>query len=203
MNRALIFLAVFAHAALLSAEPANAQAGKTPFKLLKEAGVRIEAAPYLDVAVDVSRFQPNIGSQSPIDTLRGLRSPLRLADTSLAVSALSLDLMLQPPVLASNMGFSSDRLQPYLAIGPQAIVTTEADETTKYAFPRSRQADLTTSLGLKIGAGMAWQFGENLGLFGEYRYFKPELHLRSFGAQTTSRPESNDYNLIGGFSFRF
>lgn len=203
MKRFPTFLAIFAFLALLSTEPGNAQAGETQFRLLKETGLRTEAVPYLDVALDVARFRSNAASQSLTDTLLGLSSPFRLADTNLAVSALSVDLVLQLPLSTSTTGPSSDRLRPYLAIGPQAIVITEDDETTKYALPKSHQPDLTTSFGVKIGAGMSWQLQESLGLFGEYRYFRPELNVDSLGAQTTPGQALNDYLLIGGLSFRF
>lgn len=136
---------------MLLTERVDAQAGETQFKLLKATGFRLEAIRYLDPALDISRSEPHVGSPPVIDTLLGLSSPFRLADTNLAASALSLDPVLQPSVLTSAE-LSKGHLQPYLAVGPQAIVVTEADQTSKFTRPRDRQVGLTTSLGVKMGA---------------------------------------------------
>src|SRR6266436_9803429 len=73
-------------------------------------------------------------------------------------------------------------------------------------FEPSNQSDTDASVGVKVGAGVAWQFTKNIAMFGEYRFthFSPEFTFRDdvLGNATLSTDVNTHYLLVG-VSFRF
>jgi LysM repeat protein len=79
-------------------------------------------------------------------------------DTLLSV-VMSAELMLRRPFLTSAH-YPHGRVQPYVTLAPALLFTDE---------------DLSASIGLKAGAGLAWQWHRAFALFAEYRFTHFEL----------------------------
>ncbi len=161
------------------------------------------AVPFVGLGLDVSRFHPDISSQTVILVeAGGAVEPFRLNDIDLSVTAISFDLMLKWPLLKSQQ-FPKGQLQPYFTVGPAIFIAT-ADDTTNFGLPNN-QSDTDTSVGVKVGLGLAWQFHKNLALFGEYRFthFKPEFEFKPLGVTTTVDTNINSHYLLVGVSYRF
>src|SRR2546430_2544285 len=87
-------------------------------------------------------------------------------DLDLSVWTIGFDAMLRLPLLKSPR-FPKGQLQPYITVGP-AIFVAHAEDSRN--FEPSNQDDTDASVGVKVGAGVAWQFTKNIAMFGEYRY---------------------------------
>ena len=110
--------------------------------------------------------------------------------------------MLRFPLLKSPQ-FPNGQLQPYITVGP-AIFVAHAEDSRN--FEPSNQDDTDASVGVKVGAGVAWLFTKNIAVFGEYRYthFSPEFTFRDdvLGNAKLSADVNTHYVLVGA-SFRF
>ena len=162
-----------------------------------------ESAPYLGFALDVSHFRPQIGRQTVTDCVTGIPCfSFSLAHMNLAVTGISFDALLRWPLLTSKE-FPKGQLQPYLTIGPTIFVARIKDSSN--LFPPN-DSDTDTSVGVKAGAGMAWQFHRNVALFGEYRFthFRPEFTLRdAFLGNSRTKTDIDTHGVVFGVSFRF
>jgi len=161
------------------------------------------AVPFVGLGLDVSRFHPDISSQivTRVETGGGIE-PVLLADIDLSVTAISFDLMLRWPLLKSQQ-FPKGQLQPYFTVGPAIFIAT-ADDTINFG-PPNNQSDTDTSVGVKVGLGLAWQFHKNLALLGEYRFthFSPEFEFERLGVRRTVDTNINSHDLLVGISYRF
>src|SRR5262249_60630238 len=84
----------------------------------------------------------------------------------LSVWAVGIDAMFRSPLLKST-AFPIGQLQPYITVGPAVFVAHAEDS---HNFVPSNQDDRDTALGVKVGAGVAWDFTKLIAMFGEYRY---------------------------------
>jgi opacity protein-like surface antigen len=161
------------------------------------------AVPFVGLALDVSRFHPDISSQvvTRVEAGGGIE-PVLLGDIDLSVTAISFDLMLRWPLLKSQQ-FPKGQLQPYFTVGPAIFIAT-ADDTINFG-PPNHQSDTDTSVGVKVGLGLAWQFHKNLALLGEYRFthFSPEFEFERLGVRRTVDTTINSHDLLVGISYRF
>jgi opacity protein-like surface antigen len=162
-------------------------------------GYWLDSSRSLGVGVDVSRIQPNVPSKGLAPASGPSGGSTRLIDTGLHFDAISFDLRLRWPTLARDAS-AKTQLQPYLSLGPALFVVRPDDVTA--VGPLTSQRDLSLSLGVLGGAGLAWQFAENASLFGEYRFTSsgPEKFLplgRAIGR------DANTSDLLYGISVRF
>jgi opacity protein-like surface antigen len=114
---------------------------------------------------------------------------------------IGFDALLRAPLLKSPE-FPNGRLQPYLRVGPALFVANANDS---FNFDPSNQSDSDTSVGFKLGTGVAWLFTKNIGVFGEYRYlhFTPEFTFRDDGTTANVSTSINTHSLLVGVTFRF
>jgi len=155
----------------------------------------------LGAGLDISHFRPNVGRQTRTFCRHFCVSD-QFDDLDLAVWVIGFDAMLRYPLIKSPE-FPNGRLQPYVTIGP-AIFVAHAEDSRN--FEPSNQSDTDTSVGVKLGAGVAWLFTKNIAIFGEYRYthFSPEFTFRDdvLGSAKLSTDVNTHYLLVG-VSFRF
>jgi opacity protein-like surface antigen len=153
------------------------------------------------VGLDISHFAPNVSRQTRTFCARFCVTG-EFDDFDLSVWTIGFDAMLRYPLLKSSQ-FPNGQLQPYLTIGPTIFVAHAEDSRN---FEPSNQSDTDTSVGVKLGAGVAWLFTKNIAVFGEYRYthFSPEFTFRDdvLGNANLSTAINTHYVLVGA-SFRF
>ncbi len=153
------------------------------------------------VGLDISHFAPNVSRQTRTFCSRFCVSG-EFDDFDLSVWVIGFDAMLRYPLLKSPQ-LPNGQLQPYLRVGP-AIFVAHAEDSRN--FEPSNQSDTDTSVGVKLGAGVAWLFTKNIAIFGEYRYthFSPEFTFRDdvLGSAKLSTDVNTHYLLVG-VSFRF
>jgi hypothetical protein len=88
--------------------------------------------------------------------------------------------------------------RPYASVGPR--VRTFMEEAAGLAAPSRDPAD-DLSKGVGVGAGLNWNLGDRLELFGEYQLFSLRGRSGTAGNPFGRREESP--GLKGGFSIRF
>ena len=166
------------------------------------AGYWFESTPYIGLAMDVSHFRPDIGRQSPTRCLLGFCFEADLFPVDLAVTGISFDALLRLPLLTSKE-FPKGQLQPYLTIGPTIFISSI--DINEPGFSPPKHSDTDTSVGVKAGAGAAWQFHRNVALFTEYRFthFAPEFTMQEVNlGKTRIKTDLNTHRVIFGISFR-
>jgi opacity protein-like surface antigen len=153
------------------------------------------------VGLDVSHFRPDV-SQQTRTICGGACTAAVLGDVDLAVWTVGFDAMFRFPLLKSAQ-FPHGQLQPYITVGPAIFVARAEDHGN---FVPTHQDDSDTSVGVKVGAGVAWHFTKLIGIFGEYRYthFSPEFTFsdNTLGSANLSTSINTHYLLVGA-SFRF
>lgn len=153
------------------------------------------------VGLDFSHFRPNIGRQTRTFCSSFCVSGV-FDDVDLSVWTVGFDAMFRFPLLKST-AFPNGQLQPYITVGP-AIFVAHAEDS--HNFVPSNQSDSDTSLGVKVGAGVAWHFTKLIAMFGEYRYthFSPEFTFADNARGITDlSTDVNTHYVLVGVSFRF
>ncbi len=175
------------------------------FALGGRIGYRFQSVPYLALAVDAWHFRPDVPSQqvTASGTIAGLSGsiPVSIDATDLSVIAASLDLMFRVPLVRTK-DFPQGVVQYYLLAGPAIFVTKLGDsQITGGGFTLVGDSETETTVGVKAGAGFAWQFHKNLAVFAEYRFthFSPEFKL----TDVKLKADVNTHYALGGLSFRF
>lgn len=153
------------------------------------------------VGLDISHFTPDVSRQTRTFCAGGCGLGV-FDDVDLSVWTIGFDAMLRYPLMTSSQ-FPNGQLQPYITLGP-AIFRAHAEDNRN--FQPSNQDDTDSSVGVKVGAGVAWQFSKSIALFGEYRFthFSPEFTFRD-DARGNARlsTDVNTHYLLTGVSFRF
>jgi opacity protein-like surface antigen len=168
-------------------------------------GYWFESLSLLGIGLDAFHFRPDVSRQTRTAEVcfGGACVPqsLAIAKVELDVTVIGFDVLLRYPLLKSPQ-FPRGRLQPYLTAGPAIFIAHGKDSTN---FVPANQSDTEVEIGVKAGAGLAWQFHRHIAIFGEYRFthFSPEFEIRNLGGRTTLKTDLNTHNLIGGVSFRF
>lgn len=167
------------------------------------AGRYFDALPFLGLAVDFFRYDPDIAIQSV--QLRGCcgTGPGRAGRFDIQTTAISVDLMLRLPLLKSDDA-PWGRLQPYVAVGPPLFITNITPRTTRDF--RNHDGDTDLSIGYKLAGGVAFQVYKNLALFGEYRFthVSPAVELRDANLnRTTLRTDLDTHSVLIGLSARW
>ena len=171
-------------------------------------GYWLESVPYLGLALDAFHFQPNMNPQSAIvcSTAGCFADPRTGLD--LSVVGVSFDAMLRWPLLKTE-AFPKGQLQPYITAGPGIFIARGTNLVTGPGLggPTSRGSDTDAEIGVKAGAGLAWQFHRNLALVAEYRFthFRPEFKLDDVNVPTPTKVDTlvNTHHIVVGVSFRF
>jgi opacity protein-like surface antigen len=181
------------------------------FSIGGRAGYWFEAPPLHGVplnfglALDISHFSPDIGTQIVTVVDPGGPDVGVVSAVDLSVTAISFDLMLRWPLMVSRE-FPKGQLQPYFSIGP-AIFITSAEDTLIFDPPGQSETD--ASVGVKLGLGAAWLFLKNVAVFGEYRFthFSPEFEFRDdvggVPVPATLETDVNTHYFLVGASYRF
>ncbi len=145
------------------------------------AGYWFENFPWLGVAFDASVFRPE--KNTLVVPLSGL-------------------IMLRYFLLPSDVALDG-QLQPYIAVGPGGFIT-ETENSLISKLPAGFSA---TSLdpGLDVRGGLAWQFHENIAMFGEYRFTHVYAKLKNDRPipNTTVDTNINTHHFLFGLSYRF
>ncbi len=150
--------------------------------------------------VDFSHFAPNISRQTRAFCAQFCVNAT-FEDVDLSVWVIGFDALLRAPLLKSAE-FPHGQLQPYFRVGPAIFV---ADANDRSNFAPANQSDSDTSIGVKLGVGVAWLFTKNIGVFTEYRYthFSPEFTFQNGGATANVSTSVNSHYLLAGVTFRF
>ena len=167
------------------------------------AGRFFDALPFLGVAVDFFRYNPDIAIQSV--QLRGCcgTGPNRAGRFDVQTNAISVDLMLRLPLL-KTADAPWGRLQPYVAAGPPLFITTVTPRTTRDF--RNHDGDTDLSIGYKLAGGVAFQIYKNLAVFGEYRFthVSTDVELRDANLnRATLRTDLDTHSALIGLSARW
>jgi hypothetical protein len=157
------------------------------------------------LGLDVFHFTPDVDFQivDGAQTSGGLAlaGEFTAFPIDISVVGVGLDLMFRWPLMPSRE-FPRGRLQPYLTIGP-AVFFSEIEDSDN--FSPARQSDSDTTLGFKLGTGLAWYLVPNLALFGEWRftYFSPEWNVTDNGVSGKLETDISTFYLLVGLSLRF
>lgn len=177
----------------------------TSFAVGGRAGYWFDSLTFLGLGLDISHFSPDVSGQTVtgctlLCTLRALNG------IDLSVTAIGFDVRLRYPLLKSQQ-FPKGQLQPYLTVGPALFIAHAKDSTN---FVPAHQSDTDTSVGVKVGAGVAWHFQKNWAVFGEYRFthFNPEFKFDTDspaapGVKTELSTDLNTHFLLAGVSLHF
>jgi opacity protein-like surface antigen len=155
--------------------------------------------PEVGLGLDVFYFQPDIRRQRVTATASvsgrildepisvAAAGPVRIPSADLPAVVVAGDLLLRWRFLQTP-DIPHGRLQPYLTLGP-ALLITDPD-------------DYGTTLGLKVGGGLAWQLHRRLAVFAEYRFtrFTPD-DIESNSLRYSA--DVNTHHALGGISLRF
>jgi hypothetical protein len=151
------------------------------------------------LAVESSRFRvSNLGTRPVIsvDDANPGNPPYRIIDTDLRGSGVSLDLKLRWPTATSAGASGFGTVEPYLSFGPMLVAAGSEGL-------RVGQSGVM-SLGLSMGAGLAWRFARNAELFGGYRFMQHGRDsMFSRGERSSSDPDGTAHDVLYGISVRF
>jgi len=161
------------------------QAETADFTLSATGGLRagywFEKVPWLGVAFDASVFKPE--NNTIVVPLSGL-------------------IMLRYFLFPSDAAVDG-QLQPYIAAGPGAFIA-RTDNSLNSTLPAGFSAT-SVDPGLDVRGGLAWQFHENIAMFGEYRF----THVYAKFQKDTPIPNTtldtyiNTHHFLFGLSYRF
>jgi len=156
------------------------------------------------LGVESSRFRvSNLGTRPVIsvdDANPGNANPgnpaYRIIDTDLRGSGVSLDLKLRWPTATSAGASGFGTVEPYLSFGPMLVAA--GSEGLRVGQSGAM------SLGLSMGAGLAWRFARNAELFGGYRFMQyGRDSMFSRGERSSSDPDGMGHDVLYGISVRF
>lgn len=170
-------------------------------------GYWFDALSFLGLGLDVSHFEPNIGTQMASFTVNGVSGGSGQVDKiGLSVTDIAFDLMLRWPGLLASERFPKGRLQPYLTAGPAIFIAT-AKDSDNFGVPGG-QSSTRTSVGVQAGTGVTWMMTPHIGIFGEYRFthFSPQFgfDVATPGfSKTTVETDVNTHHVLFGLSIRF
>jgi hypothetical protein len=165
-----------------------------------EMGQWFDGSQPFTLGVESSRFRvSNLGTRPVIsvDDANPGNPPYRIIDTDLRGSGVSLDLKLRWPTATSTGASGFGTVEPYLSFGPM-LVAAGSDGL------RGGQSGAPMSLGLSMGAGLAWRFARNAELFGGYRFMQYGRDgMFSRGERSFSDPDGIGHDVLYGISVRF
>jgi opacity protein-like surface antigen len=148
--------------------------------------VRANSNVRIEVAIEDERFVIEPGEDQSID--------LPSLDTD-DTAVIAPEIMLRRPLLISP-AFPNGRLQPYITFAPALLFT---------------DYDPNISVGIKVGAGLAWQLHRHFALVAEYRFTYFEFDTDSATLlvegvvieQPDIEADLKTHFIVAGVSFRF
>ncbi|MDH3601536.1 MAG: porin family protein, partial [Candidatus Tectomicrobia bacterium] len=148
--------------------------------------VRANSNARIEVAIEDERFVIEPGEDQPVD--------LPSLDTD-DTAVIAPEIMLRRPLLISP-AFPNGRLQPYITFAPAFLFT---------------DYDPNISVGVKVGAGLAWQFHRHFALVAEYRFTYFDFETNSANLlvegvvieQPDIEADLKTHFVVAGVSFRF
>ena len=153
------------------------------------------------LGVESSRFRvSSLGTRPAIsvDDANPGNPPYRIIDTDLRGSGVSLDLKLRWPTATSTAASGFGTVEPYLSFGPMLVAA--GSEGLRVGVGQSG----AMSLGLSMGAGLAWRFAKNAELFGGYRFMQYGRDSGfSRGERSSSDPDGTGHDVLYGITVRF
>jgi opacity protein-like surface antigen len=156
------------------------------------------------VGLDVFRFDADIPTQTVNVTIQGATSPVALQAIDVAVTAVALDLVRLRYRMFTSEARPNGLLQPYLTAGPAFFKTAVTNRGNGELTTRT---GTDTTMGYKLGAGLAWQVLPSTALFAEYRYThfrtEPSLQGAITGANVPVRFDLNTHHAVIGVSVGF
>ena len=173
-----VLLAVLA--AVLVTAPAAAQEVRIPGSIL--------GAGPLGFGVDVTSLKRNAG-----------------VDSDARLSAVSFDLKVHWPVVSGDDApVLVRRLEPFVALGPALLVADSVGPDVPPLADLRSPSDSGFSLGVRGGAGLAWQIGKSTSIFGEYSIMRAasDKVLRA-GGRPGSDTDLTAHDFLYGLSVRF
>jgi opacity protein-like surface antigen len=146
--------------------------------------------------LDLFHFRPNIGRQTRVVCSNVCVNGV-FEDFDVALWAVGIDALIRFPLMKSAQ-FPRGQLQPYITVGP-AIGVAHAEDHNNFGV--GNQTNNDTTLGVKVGGGVAWHFTPVIAMFGEYRWthFTPNWTIGGTDVSTAI----NTHSLLLGVSFRF
>jgi opacity protein-like surface antigen len=169
-------------------------------------GYWFDALPWFGVAVDGFKFTPDIPSQTVNGSFAGAGAVSGQAQKlNLTIQAVSFELKARLPLL-KDATYPQGRLQPYVLAGP-AVFFADLSDTGN--FVPSGQSNSDTEVGVKAGAGVAFQIIPQIAVFGEYRFthFNPSWSFTDSSvtprASFNLSTNINTNQFVVGLSFRF
>jgi opacity protein-like surface antigen len=167
-------------------------------------GYWFESVPWFGIGLDVFTFNADIPTQTVPTTILGVTAPARLGAIDVSVTAIAFDMVrLRYPFLVSPQ-FPRGRLQAYATAGP-ALFQTRVKNVGNSELTTGSATD--TSSGVKAGAGLYWQLGKEVAIFGEYRYThysaEPVLQSALSPLPVPFQFDLDTHHLVAGVSFRF
>src|SRR5205823_5221506 len=114
------------------------------------AGLYLKSVPWLGFAIDGINYDANVGKQTAILKNTGARA--QLAPMDISATAISLDVMLRAPLLASPER-PGGLVTPYVLVGPGLYIATAKDRGN---FIRRHQDDVDLAMGYNAGGGVMW-----------------------------------------------
>lgn len=109
-------------------------------------------------------------------TVVGINTTAQLHAIDFSITAIAFDIVRLRWPLLTSAEFPKGQLQPHFTVGP-ALFLTQTKDTSN--FTPGNQSVTDTTVGVKVGAGVAWELLQHLALFGEYRFthFSPQPPL--------------------------
>ena len=169
---------------------------------------------YLGFGVDASHFfGPDQKPQSSLTDLCVVgfgcsSSPETIKKFNNNITTIGFDFMLRYPMLMSPQ-FTQGQLQPYLTVGPAVFIATLKDTDN---FIPAGQSSMSTTLGVKAGAGLMLLLTQRISAFIEYRdsNFQVKDHYNNATVKdgitlgkTLGKATFNIQAIVCGFTYRF
>jgi opacity protein-like surface antigen len=147
---------------------------------------------FAGLGLDFFYHQPDIKGQTATLVVPGF-TPFsgRISSADVNAYGIGLDVLFRLPLLKSE-SLPQGRVQPYVAVGPVLFITdAEIDGID----------DTATSVGVKVGAGLAAMLTRNIGLFAEYRFSHHRPEFESNGVKLEA--DFNTHYGLVGLAIRF
>lgn len=144
---------------------------------------------FAGLGLDFSFYKPDIKKQNVTLVAPGGGSTSdQIPSADVNVYGIGLDVLFRLPLLKSE-SLSQGRVQPYVAVGPVLFITdAEVDDIGI--------EDTATSVGVRVGAGLAAMLTRNVGLFAEYRFSHQRPEFESNGGKLEGDINTH-YGLVG------
>ena len=172
------------------------------------AGYWFEGLPWYGIGLDVFYFEPTLPAQAASTTATLGAASIVVPNfpwgkSEISTIAIGFDVLRVRLPLLKSENYPHGRLQPYITAGPALFITKAKDAGSAFNPPNQTRTD--TSLGLKVGGGVAFHMTRAVALFAEYRFthFKIDATFQDIPSEQVAQAKFDTHHVIGGISFRF